>query len=61
MRGNAAGSRSRTNWRVASKSGEGTSGNGGRTADHSCNPPTIETPIRERNEEGRIKPDLYKD
>jgi hypothetical protein len=43
---------------VASKSGEGAGGNGGRTADHSCNPPTIETPIRERNEEGRIKLDL---
>jgi hypothetical protein len=29
--------------------------------DHSCNPPTIETPIRERNVEGRIKLNLQKD
>jgi hypothetical protein len=46
---------------VASKSGEGAGGNEGRTIDHNCNPPTIETPIRERNEEGRIKLDLQKD
>jgi hypothetical protein len=46
---------------VASKSGKGAGGNGGRMVDHSSNPPTIETPIRERNKEGRIKLDLQKD